>query len=309
MDKTSFEVVAFVRRLSGERRVGHGGTLDPKATGVLPVGLGRGTRVAEFLAQENKVYRAQVELGTATDSYDVSGKVTWRGDVSAVTRELVEAALDSFRGLIEQTPPMYSALKYQGQPLYRLARAGIEVPRLPRKVNIFRLELLDFELPLLTLEVACSKGTYIRSLAHDLGQALGCGAHLKSLVIQMSRASQIIHRRTQRSGANWCITSSEVAALLMNIQGFQSIDDGHVMQGGIVKGGVLMKTWQIFIDPLFPANKILMGYQGPSILDTGIIYSPYIPMEITPNFYNPDDFSIRRAIRSEEHTSELQSLS
>jgi tRNA pseudouridine55 synthase len=180
--KTSFEVVAFVRRLSGERRVGHGGTLDPKATGVLPVGLGRGTRVAEFLALENKVYQAQVELGTATDSYDVSGRVTGRGDVSAVTREQVEAALASFRGLIEQTPPLYSALKYKGQPLYRLARAGIEVPRPPRKVNIFRLELLDFELPLLTLEVACSKGTYIRSLAHDLGQALGCGAHLKSLV-------------------------------------------------------------------------------------------------------------------------------
>lgn len=183
MGKTSFEVVAFVRRLSGERRVGHGGTLDPQATGVLPVGLGRGTRVAEFLAQERKVYQAQVELGTATDSYDVSGKVTWRGDVSTVTKEQVEAALASFRGLIEQIPPLYSALKYQGQPLYRLARAGIEVPPRPaRKVNIFRLELLDFELPLLTLEVTCGKGTYIRSLAHDLGQALGCGAHLKTLV-------------------------------------------------------------------------------------------------------------------------------
>lgn len=122
--------------------------------------------------------------------------------------------------------------------------------------------------------------------------------HLRSLVIQMSRASQIIHRRTQRSGANWCITSSEVAALLMNIDGFQSVDDGHIYQGGIVKSGVMMKTWQIFIDPLFPANKILMGYQGPSILDTGIIYSPYIPMEITPNFYDPNDFSIRRAVRT-----------
>jgi len=122
--------------------------------------------------------------------------------------------------------------------------------------------------------------------------------HLKSLVIQMSRVSQIIHRRTQRQGANWCITSSEVAALLMNIDGFQSVDDGHVYQGGIVKAGVLMKSWQIFIDPLFPANKILMGYQGPSILDTGIIYSPYIPMEITPNFYDPNDLSIRRACRT-----------
>ncbi len=180
--KTSFEVVAIVRKLSGEARVGHGGTLDPEATGVLPIGLGRGTRMAEFLAEARKVYQAQVELGTATDTYDASGKVTYRGDVSMVTKEQVEAALASFRGLIQQTPPLYSALKYQGQPLYRLARAGIEVPRSPRKVNIFRLELLDFKLPLLTLEVTCSKGTYIRSLAHDLGQALGCGAHLKSLV-------------------------------------------------------------------------------------------------------------------------------
>jgi tRNA pseudouridine55 synthase len=180
--KTSFEVVAFVRKLSGEARVGHGGTLDPEATGVLPIGLGRGTRMAEFLAQERKVYQAQVELGTATDTYDASGKVTYRGDASTVTKEQVEAALASFRGLIQQTPPLYSALKYQGQPLYRLARAGIEVPRSPRKVNVFRLELLDFELPLLTMEVTCSKGTYIRSLAHDLGQALGCGAHLKRLV-------------------------------------------------------------------------------------------------------------------------------
>lgn len=122
--------------------------------------------------------------------------------------------------------------------------------------------------------------------------------HIRSLLVQMSRASQIIHRRTQRSGANWAITSSEVAALLMNIDGFQSLDDGHVYQGGIVKGGVLSKSWQIFIDPLFPAEKILMGYQGPSILDTGMIYSPYVPMEITPNFYDPKDFSIRRAIRT-----------
>jgi tRNA pseudouridine55 synthase len=137
--KTSFEVVAFVRKLSGEARVGHGGTLDPEATGVLPIGLGRGTRMAEFLAAERKVYQAQVELGTATDTYDASGKVTYRGDASTVTKEQAEAALASFRGLIQQTPPLYSALKYQGQPLYRLARAGIEVPRSPRKVNVFRL--------------------------------------------------------------------------------------------------------------------------------------------------------------------------
>jgi tRNA pseudouridine55 synthase len=182
MGKTSFEVVSFVRRLSGERRVGHGGTLDPQAEGVLPVCLGQGTRVVQFLSEGEKVYRAQVELGTATDTYDASGKVAQRGDASAVTRELVESILALFRGSIGQVPPMYSALKYRGKPLYRLARAGVEVPRRQRKVHISLLEISDFQLPSLTLEIACSKGTYIRSLAHDIGQALGCGAHLSSLL-------------------------------------------------------------------------------------------------------------------------------
>lgn len=179
--KTSFEIVALVKRLSGERRVGHGGTLDPQATGVLPICLGNGTRVAQFLAEGGKVYHAQIELGTATDTYDASGKVTQRGDPSTVTREQIEAALASFRGFIEQTPPLYSAIKYKGVPLYKLARAGVEVPRRKRAVHISQLELLDLKLPSLTLEVACSKGTYIRSLAHDLGQALGCGGYLRSL--------------------------------------------------------------------------------------------------------------------------------
>ena len=122
--------------------------------------------------------------------------------------------------------------------------------------------------------------------------------HLKSLVIRMSTASQIIHRRTQRAPANWCITSAEVAALLDTIDGFQALDEGHVYQGGIMKAGVLNRKWVIYIDPVFPVDEILMGYQGPSILDTGLIYSPYIPMEITPNFVDPNDFSIRRAIRT-----------
>ena len=122
--------------------------------------------------------------------------------------------------------------------------------------------------------------------------------HLQSLVIRMSEASHIVHRRTQRSPTNWCITSSEVAALLETMPGFASVDDGHVYQGGIMKGGVLNRKWVIYVDPLFPQDEILMGYQGPSILDTGMIYSPYVPMEITPNFVDPNDFSLRRAIRT-----------
>ena len=180
--KTSFEVVALVRRLSGERRVGHAGTLDPEATGVLPVLLGQGTRLIEFLAEGTKVYKAEIELGIATDTYDATGKVTQRCDVSSLTREQVETAVSSFSGFIDQIPPMYSAIKHKGIPLYRWARAGVELPRKARRVEFSRLEIINWQLPLLTLEVECSKGTYIRSLAHDLGQKLGCGAHLRNLV-------------------------------------------------------------------------------------------------------------------------------
>lgn len=180
--KTSFQMVSLVRRLSGVRKVGHSGTLDPDATGVLPILIGRPTRLATFLTESTKVYRAEVEFGISTDTYDASGNVVQRGDTSALATERIEAALDSFRGVIEQTPPMYSAIKYQGKPLYHLARAGVEVPRQSRKVTISRLEITDWQSPVLCIEVECSKGTYIRSLAHDLGQVLACGAHLKSLV-------------------------------------------------------------------------------------------------------------------------------
>ncbi len=180
--ETSFGVVAKVRRLSGERCVGHAGTLDPEATGVLPVCLGRGTRVVEFLAEADKAYRAQIELGVATDTYDASGEVTQKGDPSGINQRQLKSALTSFCGLIQQTPPMYSAVKHRGKRLYQLARAGINVERKGRPTRIYRLELVDWQPPVVTIEVVCGKGTYIRSLAHDLGQALGCGANLKSLV-------------------------------------------------------------------------------------------------------------------------------
>ena len=180
--KTSFEVVAAVRRLSGERRVGHGGTLDPEATGVLPICLGQGTRLVEFLAEAKKNYRAEIGLGISTDTYDATGKVTGRGDTSVLTRAEVKAAVASFSGFVEQTPPMYSAVKHRGVPLYRWARAGVEIPRAAREVEFSRIKILEWQPALLTLEVECSKGAYIRSLAHDLGGKLGCGAHLRNLV-------------------------------------------------------------------------------------------------------------------------------
>jgi len=180
--KTSFGTVAMVKRLTGERHAGHAGTLDPEATGVLPVCLGKGTRVVEFMMEAHKVYRADIELGVSTDTFDGEGKITARGDATLITGEMLETTLQNFRGDIRQVPPMYSALKYQGQPLYNLARAGTTVERESRPVTIYRLALVDWQNPLVTLEIECSKGTYIRSLAHDLGERLGCGAYMKNLV-------------------------------------------------------------------------------------------------------------------------------
>lgn len=178
---TSYGVIARIKRLTGEKRVGHAGTLDPDATGVLPVCLGRATRVVQYLTDTTKTYLAVIELGTATDTYDAAGNVTQHGDPSGIDRNRLESALIQFRGAISQTPPMYSALKHQGQPLYKLARAGISIERKSRMVTIHQLAITDWQPPIITLEIECSKGTYIRSLAHDLGQALGCGAYLKNL--------------------------------------------------------------------------------------------------------------------------------
>lgn len=180
--RTSFSIVALVRRLTGEKRVGHAGTLDPMASGVLPVCIGQATRLVEYMVDAGKTYRAAIELGITTDTYDAEGKVMAKADASPITRARVEVALKSFRGLIEQTAPAYSAVKHQGTPLYKMARAGMTVPTRMRQARIDRIELTDWQPPVFTLEIDCGKGTYIRSIAHDLGQALGCGAYLKDLV-------------------------------------------------------------------------------------------------------------------------------
>ncbi|MCW5851378.1 MAG: tRNA pseudouridine(55) synthase TruB [Anaerolineae bacterium] len=181
---TSHDVVAAIRRAGKERRVGHAGTLDPMATGVLLVGVGSATRIIEYLMEGTKVYEGTVRLGLTTTTYDIEGEVTAQAApeaVAAVTREAIEAALAPFRGQIQQVPPMYSALKREGRPLYELAREGIEVEREPRSVEISQLDLVTWNPPEATLRATVSKGTYIRSLAHDLGQALGVGGTLSAL--------------------------------------------------------------------------------------------------------------------------------
>jgi tRNA pseudouridine55 synthase len=181
-DMTSHDVVDAVRRISGQRRVGHAGTLDPMATGVLLVCLGQATRVAEYLMAGRKRYRATIVLGATTNTYDADGEVVRSGGRTDFSRDEIEAALATFVGAIEQVPPIYSALKRDGQPLYKLARQGKSVELEARRVEIDEIVLLDWAEPALIVEVACSPGTYIRSLAHDLGERLGSGAYLGALV-------------------------------------------------------------------------------------------------------------------------------
>ncbi len=179
---TSHDVVQAIRRASGERRVGHAGTLDPLATGVLVVCIGSATRVVEEIQDLPKVYGAELCLGVETDSYDAEGKVLARRDPSRVDRASIERAVAAYHGWIDQVPPMHSALHHEGRRLYELAREGREVERPPRRVRVDRMELRALELPYLHLEMEVSKGFYVRSLAHDLGRDLACGAHLSGLV-------------------------------------------------------------------------------------------------------------------------------
>jgi tRNA pseudouridine55 synthase len=181
---SSFAVVKRVRFLLGKKRekIGHGGTLDPFASGVLPICVGEGTKVLPFLLHADKSYEAVVRFGIETDTLDVTGKVLIQRPVPSLTSSLVESALEQFRGTFAQVPPMFSALKRDGKPLYKYARAGITVERAPREVTVHALDLLGFAAPdCARLGIRCSKGTYIRSLAADLGTHLGVGGHLVEL--------------------------------------------------------------------------------------------------------------------------------
>ncbi len=170
-----------VKRLFEARKAGHTGSLDPLATGVLPLCLGEATKVSQFLLDSDKRYRARLKLGIRTDSGDSDGEVIEQHDASGIATAKIVAALDSFRGDIEQVPPMHSAIKVDGVPLYRMARKGVEIEREARQVTVYSLELLEHQGDEIELEVSCSKGTYIRTIADDLGKDLGCGAHIVKL--------------------------------------------------------------------------------------------------------------------------------
>jgi tRNA pseudouridine55 synthase len=179
---TSHDVVARMRRLLGERRIGHAGTLDPAATGVLPIAVGDATKVVEYLSDASKTYLAEITFGVETDSYDIDGRVTAQRDITRLNEAMISDSVAGLVGEQTQIPPMHSALKVAGRRLYELARQGIEIERQPRNVTITQASLVQWQSPSATILIDCSKGTYVRSIANDLGNSLGTGAYLSNLV-------------------------------------------------------------------------------------------------------------------------------
>ena len=178
---TSHDVVDAIRRKFGIKKVGHCGTLDPNATGLLIIVLGRATKLSERLMSDDKVYEGTIKLGESTDSYDADGEITNSLPVLPITLDELNETAAEFIGDIMQTPPMVSAIKKDGVPLYKLARKGVEVPREPRLIHIYNFRFTSYEEPFGTFKLACTKGTYVRTVAHELGEKLGCGAHLATL--------------------------------------------------------------------------------------------------------------------------------
>jgi tRNA pseudouridine55 synthase len=181
IDISSQQAVTKVKRILKIKKAGHTGTLDPLATGILLVCLGEATKISRFLLEMDKRYKARVKLGERTDTFDSRGNITEKKDTSSLTGEKVEDAVRSFKGRIQQVPPMYSAIKMGGRPLYSLARKGIEIERAGREIEIYEIGITEIDLPYFEMSIACSKGTYIRTLCDDIGNKLGTGAHLVSL--------------------------------------------------------------------------------------------------------------------------------
>ena len=242
---TSQDVAAKLRGVFHERRVGHGGTLDPMATGVLPVFIGRATRAAEFLESAEKEYVAGLRLGVVTDTQDTSGTVLETNSV-CVTHAQLEAALRQFLGPIEQIPPMYSAIKINGQKLYELARRGQEVARRPRSITIHALELLEGEGADWTIRVRCSKGTYVRTLCHDLGRALGCGGCMSSLRRTRAGSFTLAQAVTMQQVLDFA-AGQDPQQLLMPVDAVFAAHPPLIVtlgQAAKLKNGAQVKDWQ-----------------------------------------------------------------
>jgi len=250
---TSHDVVAKVRGLLGGVKVGHAGTLDPAATGVLPLLVGRATRVAEYVVGWDKDYRAVLRLGETTDTQDATGTVLERHDVSRVTEEQLRDTVARFRGPQNQIPPMYSAVKIDGRPLYRIARAGGTVRREARPIVIHSVEILAIDGRDVTLDIVCSKGTYIRTLCADIGQALGVGGHLLALerrrvgaltIDQALTVDQILAVRTINSLRDRMLTLDQLLERLPVVTVTRE-QAGRVMHGAPIESVELGRTMEL----------------------------------------------------------------
>jgi tRNA pseudouridine55 synthase len=246
---TSFDVVREVRRALKLKKVGHTGTLDPMATGVLPICVGEGTKIAQFIIEATKAYDATLKLGATTDTLDADGKVLETRPVPEINREVLEAALAKFRGTFLQVPPMYSAIKIGGKRLYELARAGEEVERAPREVTVFELTLRDFSADEVKFSVRSSKGFFVRSLAADLGAALGCGAHLTALRRTQSGPFTLaqavpLERATEAKLVSLNDALKDVPELKLS-----ALEAGRVKHGGLVETAPSLSGVHRVVDP------------------------------------------------------------
>ena len=259
-----------VKRLYEANKAGHAGSLDPLATGVLPVCLGEATKVSQFLLDSDKRYRARIKLGIRTDTGDSEGSIIERNEGISVSRKAVERALTKFKGEVEQVPPMHSAIKMNGVPLYKLARKGITVEREPRLVTLYQICLVEFVNSELELEISCSKGTYIRTIADDLGQELGCGAH----VIELRRTQAGVF--TEKDSI-----SSEELALEKENRGLDKIDQFLIPMDRAIQDlpGVnlpsitasLVKNGQAVLVRHLPKNGLVRMYEDEQFIGIGSI--------------------------------------
>lgn len=233
---TSHDVVAKIRRTFKLKKVGHAGTLDPLATGVLVVCVGDATRLSDYVMHSQKTYAAQVKFGEATTTYDAEGKITTQKEASHITLADIEAILPQFTGEIQQIPPMYSALKKDGKKLYDLARAGETIALDPRPVTIYQLKITQFNAPIAHIEIQCGSGTYIRSLAHDMGQVLGVGAHLAGLIRVSSGAFDLsesydLEALLNHSAWESCLVNEQTALAHFPRVDLDEIDTTHIQHG------------------------------------------------------------------------------
>lgn len=248
---TSHDVVSFMRKVLNTKKIGHTGTLDPEAAGVLPICVGKATKVAQYLTDKKKRYRANIKFGIVTDTYDSYGRITRETEAVIIEPAMLEITLQSFEGVISQKPPMYSALKVKGKKLYEYAREGKEVKVEERPVEIYEIKLLDMVAENeAMIDVTCSKGTYIRTLCYDIGEVLGCGAHMSQLVrlesspfkIENSNTLEEIKAAASENNIDRILHSVEVLfrhykAVIIKASALESIMNGNsLFEQGVLKG-------------------------------------------------------------------------